>query len=370
MKTAVAKLEPEQLAGVKRAYTTRRVDFSRARTLINGRPDIRPGQILLARVKSLGQHQRIELIDGRRARMFRGDTVAVAYGNRYAPDQFEALVPEDMGPCDLVAGGGVAARMLSRHKKVKNPTVLEPLGLLGDDGGHPLNLSDFSLAPAGTTKRQPMVLSVLGTAMNAGKTTTAAYLVKGLVNAGLRVGAAKVTGTGAGGDEWFMKDAGADPVLSFIDAGLPSTYGLSPDEVEALIRLIVDHLTDAGTDVVVLEVSDGLYQAETANLVCSTAFGTTPCNPCLREYVDGVIFAAHDAMGARAGVDVLRQSRIPVLGLSGMLTISPLAVREAAQSTGLTVFTAKTLIDGSIYGIILDLLDNIHRQSSAQLKVM
>ena len=44
------------------------------------------------------------------------------------------------------------------------------------------------------------VLIVAGTAMNAGKTTAAARLIKGLQRAGLRVGAAKVTGTGAGGD--------------------------------------------------------------------------------------------------------------------------------------------------------------------------
>ena len=52
--------------------------------------------------------------------------------------------------------------------------------------------------------------------MDAGKTQTATFLVRGMVTAGLRVGYAKVTGTGAGGDIWWLKDAGADPVLEIL----------------------------------------------------------------------------------------------------------------------------------------------------------
>ncbi len=55
--------------------------------------------------------------------------------------------------------------------------------------------------------------------MNAGKTTTAASLIKGVTAYGMKVGAAKITGTGAGGDFWFMIDSGTEPVLDFVDAG-------------------------------------------------------------------------------------------------------------------------------------------------------
>jgi hypothetical protein len=46
------------------------------------------------------------------------DAIIVAYGHRYAPDQFEAYVPEDLGPCHLVAGGGVAAREAERATRI------------------------------------------------------------------------------------------------------------------------------------------------------------------------------------------------------------------------------------------------------------
>ena len=54
--------------------------------------------------------------------------------------------------------------------------------------------------------------------MNSGKTTTVAAITHGLTAAGLRVGAMKVTGTGAGGDPFLFADAGAAEVLDFTSA--------------------------------------------------------------------------------------------------------------------------------------------------------
>ena len=52
-----------------------------------------PGDLVLARVTRVGQHQHIEQVTGRRAKLWQDDEIIVAYGNRYAPDQFEAFVP-------------------------------------------------------------------------------------------------------------------------------------------------------------------------------------------------------------------------------------------------------------------------------------
>jgi len=102
------------LRSAKAAYTTRHVDLHAASQLLTGvRP--RVGDLVLARVAVLGQHPKIELAHGRRAAMFPGDEIVVAYGNRYAPDQFEAEIPGDLGPCDLVAAGGVAGKVIAAH---------------------------------------------------------------------------------------------------------------------------------------------------------------------------------------------------------------------------------------------------------------
>ena len=91
---------------------------------------------MLARVELLGHHGNLQLIDGRRRRLFLGDLVIVAYGNRYACEQFEAEVPQSLATCHLVAGGGIAARALSWHDRItKGPTTIQPLGLLVDTRG-------------------------------------------------------------------------------------------------------------------------------------------------------------------------------------------------------------------------------------------
>src|SRR5262245_7955042 len=159
-----------------------------------------PGDLFLARVDTLGQHACLQLPDGRRKRLFVGDEIVVAYGNRYAPNQYEAVVPRSFGPCQLVAGGGVAARVLSWHSRMREATQITPLARIAGTGDGPANLSHFALPTLDQIPHpHPRTLVVCGTSMDSGKTHTAAYLVKGLSLAGLRVGFAKITGTGSGG---------------------------------------------------------------------------------------------------------------------------------------------------------------------------
>ena len=361
MNDSISHLKASDLAGVKAAYTTRRVKLENRLTLLNGEISPRPGDLTLAEVRKLGHHTRLELKNGRRARLFHGEKILLSYGNRYAPDQFEAVVPDGLVSSHMAAAGGIIARVLSKHGKMKNPTKLKPLGILADQRGRALNLKDFALKNVQVNRPRPLTVAVMGTAMNSGKTTTAAYLIRGLVNSGLKVGAAKITGTGAGGDIWFMKDAGAGPVLDFIDAGFASTYKVTTQQIEDIMDVIMNHLIAAGVEAIVLEFSDGLYQDEIADMLCTSAFGHDVCRPILNRFIDGLLFAAHDAMGAKAGVQALQQSRLPVLALSGVITQSPLAVREAQEATGLPVINSRTLSKPDITQIIKRLL-SYHNQ--------
>ena len=339
-----SKLDPARLARVKAAYTTRRVDLSRARTLIGGEIAPSSGDLLLARVTRIRQHTRIELANGRRARLHTGDEILVCYGNRYAPDQFESQVPSHLGPCHLVAAGGVASLMNSRHKRMKGATEILPLGLLGDSKGHRLNLRQARIGKPAALANRPVTLAVVGTSMNAGKTTSAAHLIKGLEHYGMRVGAAKITGTGSGGDVWFMFDSGADPVVDFTDAGHVSTYMASPAELEDILETLTGYLAAQEVDAIVLEIADGLMQRETAAMLQSKQF---------QRLVDKVIFAAGDAMGAAAGARWIRQCGLHVAALSGAITASPLAAREAELATGIQVLDIGQLSDPSTAGSLV-----------------
>lgn len=328
-------LREDRRAAAKRAFTTRRVDLDMATRL---RSDLRPraGDLVLARVVQLGQHQKLESPHGRRAQLYEGDEIIVSYGERYAPDQFEAVVPEDLSPCDLVAGGGVAGKVLSRHAKIRAATRIEPVGLLADDSGKVLNLAKFGLPRLTAKAVLPPVVAVVGTSMNAGKTTAAAGLIHGLSRAGLAVAATKVTGTGSGGDLWTMLDAGARSVLDFTDHGHASTAGLGHDRIESVALSLIAHCAAEKPDVIVVEVADGLLQRETGALLRSTR---------MRDVLHGVLFAAGDAMGAVAGHHWLVEAGHRVLGISGLLSASPLAQREAEVALGRQVLSLADLRD-------------------------
>lgn len=321
-------VETARLVRAKAAYTTR---FARRLFLESAGPYAlqrsgtpRAGDVVLARVVEIGQHPRLEDPSGRRVALFVGDEILVAYGARYAPDQFEAEVPADLGPTRLVAAGGVAANVVSQHAEMLEATTLEPIGLVVDHAGV-VNLqrcAPYSVAGAPTPRHPERVptVAVLGTSMNSGKTTTVGSIVRGLSRAGLTVAAGKVTGTGAGGDPGVFADSGASRVLDFTDFGHPSTYLLPHEEIAGLTRAIRDELLLCSPDVVVLEVADGLFQRETAQLVADPAFGSM---------VDAVVFAAGEALGAVAGLERLRSLGLPVVAVSGLLTASPLATEEA-----------------------------------------
>ena len=332
-------LTNDRLAAARRGFSTRRVEFPQETLLLHDAIQPRAGDLVLAEVTSLGQHTRLELPSGRRAQLYRGDEIVVAYANRYAPDQFEAEVPLDLDDCHLVAAGGIASRLISRNSRIKRPTRIRPLGLIGDTQGRPLNLREWALDSRSIPKTLPPVIVVAGTAMNAGKTTAAASLIKGLVRAGKRVGAAKVTGTGAGGDYWQMTDAGAAEVVDFTDAGYASTYLLASHEVEKVFLRLLSHLSNQGMDAIVVEVADGILQAETADLLASPGFS---------YYCERLVFAAGDAMGAVAGAQWLLARGLEVGALSGSLTTSPLAVREASTALGLPVLSKRELAEPDI----------------------
>jgi hypothetical protein len=333
--------EQAQLRRASWAFTTRRIPQGTACSMLPLLGAPQAGDLVLARVTALGQHADLQLVNGRHRHMFVGDEIVVAYGNRYASSQFEAVVPETLGPCHLVAGGGIAARARSWHERIaRGPTHITPLGLLGDANGQRINLDGFGLPPLDiSSDYQPATIAVVGTSMDSGKTQTAVYLVRGLVAAGLRVGYAKATGTGAGGDIYWLKDAGADPVLDFTDTGMATTYLASSDKIEQALVTLIAHIARKGVDAIVIEIADGVLQQETAALLRSAPFA---------RVTGGIVLAARDSMGANAGVDWMANLSTPVLALSGVMTAAPLQCTEAAEATGLPIHDREALASPSV----------------------
>ncbi len=336
----------ERITQAKRAYTTRNVPIETATHLIceNYQPQV--GDLLLAKVDKRNQHTHIQLPTGRRALMFPDDEIIICYGNRYAPDQFEAEVPDDLSPCHLVAAGGIASKCLSRNNNMKPATRISPVGVLADYNGRALNLGNYGIQETKSPVQKPAITVVVGTSMNAGKTTVAADLILGMKRKGMKVGAANVTGTGAGGDIWRMVDAGCHKVVDFTDFGVPSTYKVTTETCVSIMETLIAHLCKESLDSIVIEVADGILQTETRGLIQSDAFA---------ELADNIIFAAADAMGAISGVTWLQEQGLNVVGISGVLTSSPLAVRECAHGTQLPIYHRNDLSSGRFLHKVLGL---------------
>jgi len=338
-----------RLSAAKWGYVTRRI-AERTEVLVGAA--IRPprlGDFVVTTVQSAGEHDHLENPFGRRSRLYPGDVVVGAYGNRYATDFYEGYLPAPGDAVHLLTAGGLVGTVASAHTSRGLPTTLEVLGPLTDAAGRPLTTEDVAVGPPAPGRPELGTIVVLGSAMNAGKTTSTSAIIRGLAKAGLRVGAGKVTGSGSGKDHWAYIDAGAAAVTDFLDFGMASTFGYPIERLSSTMFAIRDALAANGTDVVVLEVADGVLQEETRALA-----GVLP------GFADRVVLAVGDALGAVAGIGVLAELAVPVRAVTGLITASPLASREAATVTGLPVLSPAELAQGAAVDLLRYAPDEDH----------
>src|SRR3989441_3464902 len=327
-------------SAIRVSYALRRVPESSFHFLLPRPEPPNVGDIVLARVESIGKNVALDISTGRRCGLHKGDLIAVAFGNRYATLQFEGYARSDGERCHLLSVGGLCGLVESRHDSIPEPSKLRLEGALGDATGLPLRLQNFTV-PEGPRVGlgRPRIVVVLGTAMDVGKTYTARSVIPGRQGQGMGVAGVKLTGTPAGRDTFTMLDAGACVALDFVDGGLPSTYLCSLTELLNVYRLLVDHAASQGAAWVVVEIADGIIQGETAALLASTRFAST---------VDAWLLAATDALGAAGALGMLRGMGISPLAVSGIVSRSALGRREVEASTSTPCLAAAELEEGAL----------------------
>jgi hypothetical protein len=278
---------------------------------------LQSGDLILAQVKSLGSHPALITSDSRRLRLYRDDILLGVAGSRYATDAFEAKITQD-GPLHLVTASGMCATVLNRHSDQSAPTSLDLLGRVCDVNG-PINLVERCFVPRAPRNAKTNVVLILGSGMNAGKTTTSRRLVKALLRSGLRVAVSKLTGSVSHRDLYEYESTGAHDVRDFSQYGFPSTYGCTLSELERLFLTMVADAEQACPDVIVMEIADGVLQNETAALLSSTV-----CRP----LVFGTVLAAPCSLSSLQGIHQISKYGHTVLAVSGLISNSPLMVRE------------------------------------------
>ncbi len=211
------------------------------------------GDYVVARVTGTSNAlYRFELDTGRMVEVMAADRAIGALGERCATLEGVGSwsdVGSD-GRMHALTSGGLFGRATSTS------TLLPPLMTLRYAGhvmrnGEKVCMRDFVVPTPSRTLNAPVVL-LMGTSMSAGKTTTGRLVIHELKSAGLKVTAAKLTGAGRYRDILSFRDAGADQVLDFVDAGLPSTV-VPEDRFREAMDYMLARIAATAPDVVVVE---------------------------------------------------------------------------------------------------------------------
>lgn len=199
-----------------------------------------------------GSHTPLELTTGRLVEGMPGDRVIGAFGKRCATLEGVGTW-EDIGD-DLAMQSMTAAGLLGKVTSISHFSLQPvPLAYVGHvcRGRSSLNMLDF-VKPSDTRKLSIPVILLVGTSMSAGKTATGRVVIHELKKMGLSVVGAKLTGAGRYRDVLSFGDAGADHILDFVEAGMPSTIA-DPEDYRARLRQLLSQIEALAADVLVAE---------------------------------------------------------------------------------------------------------------------
>ncbi|HSI79736.1 MAG TPA: hypothetical protein VK919_03705 [Solirubrobacterales bacterium] len=181
-----------------------------------------------------------------------GDRIIGALGKRAATLQAVGDWEEvgDDGVLETLTAAGVLGRCTSIAVGLPPLAQLRYLGHAVRDGEACTMRGSVEPGPD-LTLTAPVVL-IIGTSMEAGKTIAARAMIRELKRMGARVAGAKLTGVGRYRDILAMRDAGADYIADFVDAGLPSTV-TPPAEYREALAVLISKLAGSNPDAVIAE---------------------------------------------------------------------------------------------------------------------
>lgn len=259
---------------------------------------------------------------GRSAQVFVGDRVIGALGRRAATlqavgDWEAAEGPEDLALLNIA---GVAGRLQSRSPFAG---AVPPVSYLGHAmrAGRAVTMGDFVDSRSCARVSTPVVL-IIGTSMEAGKTTAAARIIRALNRRGNRVVGAKLTGVGRYRDILAMGDAGAEWILDFVDAGLPSTV-VPAEEFTAAAHRLFARIEALDADVAVIEAGASPLEPYNGALAVSL----------LGDCVGTVVLCASDPYAA---LGVMQAFEVTPTFVTGRATSTDAGTQLTERLTGCT----------------------------------
>jgi len=304
------------------------------------------GDVAVFQVISIGKHKAVQGENGNNAYIFPGDKILAVFGTRYATAQFEGYVPTKYHSTYQILGqGGVVGVLESMHSKFDDigATQLKLVGYAVDENKKVINTLFNGIEPVPFNplkKRDYHLYLSLGASMDSGKTTTAAFLSRGLMKQKKKVAFIKLTGTVYAKDCSFVRDCGAETAVDFSYCGYPSTFLCSTNEIMTILGTLLERVERINPDAVVIEIADGLLQKETKALINHKP---------LMDSVDSVLLSCADSLSISNGINILTKINHTPKLLTGIFTASPLMVKEVRENTNIPVFTLDDFVDRATF---------------------
>jgi hypothetical protein len=302
----------------------------------------REGHIVAGRIHGeKNTYNQLEDIHGRMVTLHEGDVIVGVLGQRNALHGYSGYVPPEIMLGDrlqMLNLGGVIGRCTSVNPDVGKPFDVEILGsvLVFPDfenrSGIPAHIGMNAIRADVDTLPDVPVVYVAGTCMNAGKTSAACQLIRQLGKRGLAVGACKLTGVSLRRDALQMRDYGAGWAVSFTDAGIVST---TAENAVSVARTLVRYLADAGAEVVVAELGDGILGAYGVAEILS--------DPLLKERAAVVVMCANDPVGTWGAKELMRERfGLAIDVISGPATDNAIGTQYVREQLGVEAINART----------------------------
>ena len=284
------------------------------------------GQLVVVRALSENPHYPdLELGNGERARIRKGDVIAGILGSRQALRGFVGYAPYRLAKGDLLHIlnlGGVIGRFVSGLKSLGEPAQVEVLGISDR------NLKEVALPRVDVLADAKPIILVAGSCMNVGTTEATVQIIKGFTKQGLKIGGAKITGIACLKDTISMEQAGAVRTYSFLDCGVAST--VDTEDVAGVAKAIIARLNDV--DVIVIELGDGIIGHYNVDRFFD--------DHDLMGHIDAVVFCASDLTAAWGGKEALAQRGVQITVVCGPVTDTEAGVTYLERTIGVPAVNA------------------------------
>jgi methylmalonyl-CoA mutase cobalamin-binding subunit len=266
--------------------------------------------LLVEALADAGKNNLMEYTSGRIGFLVEGDILPVVLGKRRALREYSGDIPTKLAVGDILyylCESGVVGEIKGLNEQWGLPMQVKVLGSVVTHGKQ-LNMKDVAVPKRQLLENSAPIIGVVGTCMNIGKTTTICKLIKHFKARGLQVAGVKLSGVASTQDLDKIRDAGAYPVLGFMDGGLPSTCNDAKEVVEAALG-IIHEVNQSQPDLIIAEFGDGILGEYNVGQLIS--------NPEIQQHISSFIVGAGDLVSAWGAKEIMQQYGAAVTLITG-----------------------------------------------------